>query len=199
MVIRRPDGTLANLKAWARPLFDDANVMRHVVLTFADITETVSREERLTKIATLTPAAIAMTRASDGTLLFANRAFADLLGRTVDDLLGKTTPSVVYDAAEARDAVMADLSAAGAFHGELWMRRGDGRRFLSSVDALTTCLGGERCILGTIRDVTELHETESELRDAVAEKEVLLKEVHHRVKNNLQIVSSMLNLQSRAT
>jgi PAS domain S-box-containing protein len=49
-----------------------------------------------------------------------------------------------------------------------------------------------------IRDVTESKETETKLKSLVAEKELLLREVYHRVKNNFQIIASLLNLQSQS-
>ena len=56
---------------------------------------------------------------------------------------------------------------------------------------------GREVIIGVARDVTERNRQAAVIAASLLEKETLLREIHHRVKNNLQIITSILNLQIR--
>ncbi len=77
-------------------------------------------------------------------------------------------------------------------------RRKDGSEFPAEVSLSKIEIEGRTIMSLMLQDVTERALTELRLRAALREKEVLLEEVHHRVKNNLQVITSLLRLQARS-
>lgn len=71
-----------------------------------------------------------------------------------------------------------------------------GRKYLkAAIQGLQYNVKHLRFSFLTIEDITEQKNTEMKLRKALEDKSILIREVHHRVKNNLQILSSLLSLQ----
>ena len=75
----------------------------------------------------------------------------------------------------------------------------DGIKIPVEISASTVNFGDELYIVMVVRDITERKEAENKIKKSLEEKKVLLREIHHRVKNNMQIISSLLNLQATYT
>jgi PAS domain S-box-containing protein len=81
---------------------------------------------------------------------------------------------------------------------EIVGRRKNGSEFPAKVSLSKIEFEGETILSLMLQDVTSHAFTEERLRAALREKEVLLEEIHHRVKNNLQVITSLLGLQARS-
>ena len=81
---------------------------------------------------------------------------------------------------------------------EGWRMRQDGSRFWAhvTITALKTPTGAQRGFLKITRDLTERKQAEQQLKESLEREAILRRELHHRVKNNLQVISSLLFLQS---
>ncbi len=131
-----------------------------------------------------------------------------LLGYTEQEIMGQPferifTPLDVADGSPQKEIERARTS--GTSLDERWHLRKDGSIFFATgvLTAIRDSSGRIRGFSKIMRDITEAHRAELRLKDqeqklrgSLAEKEALLKEIHHRVKNNLQIIASLLDLQS---
>ncbi|MBK7877287.1 MAG: PAS domain S-box protein [Planctomycetes bacterium] len=133
----------------------------------------------------------------DGAITSVNPAAAALLGYEADALVGRSFETV--SPGDGARAALAVAQERGTVASELAFVRRDGRTIPVSFSA-AVLRGDGRAVRGYVclaEDQTERKRMDEALRRSLSEKELLLRELHHRVKNNLQVISSLLDLQSR--
>ena len=201
-IVRRKDGVVRWMHGLGWLEFAPGGTFLGMRGAIQDITETVESDQRLRKLSSITeqaPMAIVITDLR-GTVEYVNPAFTAVTGYSVSELVGrnprtlqsgKTPPEVYVD-------MWATLLKGEVWRGNLHNRKKSGENFIERavIAPVFDADGIATHYVALKEDITEHMQRQNELQASLQEKTALLNEVHHRVKNNLQVVTSLLRLEA---
>jgi PAS domain S-box-containing protein len=129
-----------------------------------------------------------------GSILFANDSIVKMFGYNTKEEIKDMNISSLYKNINDRDIVLKKLNDYGKLEDyEVEMVKKNG----SVLNILTSATKNGETISGMTMYITDKRKAQNEIKKSLQVKDMLLKEIHHRVKNNLMVISSLLSLQSR--
>ncbi|MFO0949231.1 MAG: PAS domain S-box protein [Planctomycetota bacterium] len=198
--ILRDTGHVHWIEAHGRAVNTGDNAVPRMIGTFVDITEQVVAQQALrlqSEIVANVAEGIALIRARDERIVYANSTFEEMHGYEPGELYNAPIHTILEDSIAMENRRNHQRLTLQFATGQMRSVRKDGRAIWCQVNVS----GFEHSehgdvLVGVFTDVTERKQASEQLERSLREKEVLLKEIHHRVKNNLQVVSSLLSLQA---
>jgi PAS domain S-box-containing protein len=203
------DGTLRWLRWTSSPIPSDQGSIAEIQIIGRDITERkaaednlVRSEERYRIVAEQTGQVVYEHDVPSGAVAWLG-AISDVTGYSLEEFASVNLAQWQQMIHEGnRKQVSQDLAyalATGGYYQTTYRFRRKSGEYIDIFEngvVLPDGQGKPSRRLGTMTDVTERRRSEALIAASLKEKEVLLKEIHHRVKNNLQVISSLLSLQT---
>lgn len=162
-----------------------------------------ANEERFRAIFEQAAAGI-VTVAPNGRIIAVNQRLCDILGYAQEELLQLTPEELTWPGDMAPDMEYIQEVIAGkrnAYQLEKRYRHQDGHPVWANLSSnvVRDEQGNIRYVIGVIIDISDRKQAEAALKEALTEKDILLQEIHHRVKNNMQTIASLLYKQQQHT
>jgi PAS domain S-box-containing protein len=190
------------------PVYVDLNedgTPENIIGAIVDISELVKIEEQSKRnkqlLEELAENAWSATwiRDENGTFVFANNKFRSLFGLSRKKVVGKRVHELFDDKVakqfKANDQQALESDDPVVFEEQISVN-GSVRYYKTNIFPIKGVPGLENIVGGVAIDVTEEKENQELIQHALDEKNTLLAEIHHRVKNNLAVVSGMMELQA---
>lgn len=202
-LLHRKGGTM-----WARlnaSLFDeDQSKHDYIILSIEDMGAYVWAEQKLKYAERKYNHLYENTREAiisigiNSLVVSANPAAWRMFGyNRADDIIGKPISELFRHQKDARQSLAAILDKGSIENLEAKFVRQDGKAFYGLVNAMVVKNDDGR-LIGVdafIRDITDRIHQRNQIKQSLYEKDILLREIHHRVKNNMQVIISLLMLQ----
>jgi PAS domain S-box-containing protein len=137
----------------------------------------------------------------DNVVEYVNPAACKLYGYEEHELIGQTTDIFNSNLSHNTDDIVKSITEQGYWFGEIIQRK-KGNSTFSSLLSVQLILNEEGAPIGfasNSKDITIELESEKRLKNIIDEKELLLKELHHRVKNNLATIKGIISLQDNSS
>ncbi|MEI9985804.1 MAG: PAS domain S-box protein [Aliidongia sp.] len=195
----RKDGSEFPVEIGLNPIDTDEGTM--VLSAIVDISERKRLEERFRLVVEAAPNAMVMINHA-GRIEMVNAQVERVFGYARSALLGQPVEMLVPERFRAhhpglRDSFFSNARSRPMGAGrDLYALRRDGSEFPVEIGLNPIETEDGTMVLSAIVDISDRKQKEHRIEAALREKDVLLGEIHHRVKNNLQIVYSLLDLQS---
>jgi PAS domain S-box-containing protein len=134
----------------------------------------------------------------DGQHLAANQRAADMLGYPLEELLTLSVKDISGELEQSRDIITRLFAGEHIPLYERLFRKKDGSPLPVeiNVELVRDKNGAPQHVQSVVRDISQRKQAEEAIKKLLAEKELLMREVHHRIKNNMSTISGLLSLQA---